>query len=41
MKLDTLKLDAHKRRIPRMEVNSRTREKIVTKITKTKARDAT
>ena len=41
MKLVTLQLDAHKRRITRMEANSRTREKRVMRITRTKARDAT
>ena len=41
MKFVTLQLDAYKRRIKRMEANSRTRKKMVIKITKTKARDAT
>ena len=41
MKLVTLQLDAHKRIIKRMEVNSRTRNEMVTKIKKTKARDDT
>ena len=35
-----MQLDAHIRRIIRMEENSRIREKMVTKITKTKERDA-
>ena len=38
MKLVTLQLDAHKRRITRMEANSGTRKKMVTRITKTKGK---
>ena len=40
MKLVTLQLDAHKRKITRMEVTTRTRKKI-TRTTKAKAKDVT
>ena len=41
MKLVILQKDTHKRRITKKEESTRTREKIVMKIIKTKAKDAT